>query len=91
MENINNITSANAILSIAETVQQLSIGDWLVCFIGLCLLAVKATDGKLHHIPNPEFDKWFSCPQVEQLGKPVAQRRTRNINAKMTEAVRFSG
>lgn len=88
MENITSISSANTLPLIAETVQRLSVADWIICIIGVCLLAVKATDGKLHHVPNPEFDEWFSCPQVDRLGKITAQQRTRNINVKMTEAVR---
>src|ERR1700734_2076531 len=79
---------ASAFPLVAESVQRLSFGDWLVGLIALGFLAVKITDGKLHHIPNPEFNKWYSYPQEGQLNKATTKKRTRNINIKMNESVR---
>src|SRR5438105_2797399 len=70
-----------------DVVAKLSYGDWLVGLIALGLIALKATDGKLHHIPNPEFHRWYSSPQEGQPTKPAGPKRTRNINIKMSEAV----
>ena len=72
-----------------DVVSKLSYGDWLVGLIALGFIVLKATDGKLHHIPNPDFNRWYSCPQEGQLTKPVGPKRTRNINIKMSESVRF--
>lgn len=88
MDFATNITkTATALQPLAETVRQFTVADWAVGFIGLCLLAVKITDGKLHHIPDPAFDLWFSYPQGGQVGKAATPTRTRNINTKMTESV----
>jgi hypothetical protein len=78
---------AKALPLVAQSVQRLSYGDWLVGLVALGFLAVKVTDGKLHHIPNPSFDKWYSYPQEGQLNKTTTKKRTRNINMKMVESV----
>jgi len=96
--NVSNITSGTiprmsdelmVVLPVVsrEVVAKMTYADWLVGLIALGFVALKATDGKLHHIPNPEFHRWYSCPQEGQLTKPVGQKRTRNINVKMSEAV----
>ena len=72
-----------------EVVAKMTAADWLVGLIALGFIVLKATDGKLHHIPNPDFNRWYSCPQEGQLTKPVGPKRTRNINIKMSESVRF--
>jgi hypothetical protein len=70
-----------------EVVAKMTAADWLVGLIALGFIVLKATDGKLHHIPNPEFHKWYSCPQEGQLTKSLGPKRTRNINTKMSESV----
>jgi hypothetical protein len=86
MDLATNFT-AKAAHTVPSTIQQFSAGDWFVTAVALFFILLKATDGKLHHIPNPKFDLWFSYPQEGQSKASAVQKRTRNISTRMTESV----
>ena len=86
MDFAGNITRAAA-YRVPSVVNGLSAGDLVVSFIFFCWVVLKATDGKLHHVPNPKFHLWYSYPQEGESKTPTIQKRTRNINVKMTESV----
>ena len=60
-------------------IQNFSFGDWIVTAIALFFVVLKATDGKLHHVPNPKFHLWYSRPQQ---GITPAQKRKVNIEVR---------